>query len=66
MLEVFFRGIRIAHKRLDRLSTHTPLPEDDIEGMVQVFLVPSTAGSGAVGVRWHFSSSLKYRMLTIP
>ncbi|KAF8252991.1 hypothetical protein K440DRAFT_273263 [Wilcoxina mikolae CBS 423.85] len=53
MLEVFFCGIKIAHKRLDKLSTRTPLPEDDIEGMVQVFLVPSASGSGAVGSECH-------------
>lgn len=50
MLEVFFRGHRISHKRLDKLSDREPLSEDDIEGMVQVFLVPSAPGSGAVGV----------------
>jgi hypothetical protein len=51
MLEVFFRGIKIAHKRLDKLSERPAMSEDDIEGMATVFLVPSESRSGAVAVR---------------
>lgn len=50
MLEVFFRGLKISHKRLDRLSSHKPLPDNEIKGCIQVYLIPSSRGSGIVGV----------------
>lgn len=48
MLEIFFRGLRISHKRCDRPTTLPPIPEDLIESSVSVFIVPSK-NSGAVG-----------------
>jgi hypothetical protein len=49
MLEIFLRGIRIAYTRLDQLSTLPKIPHDDNEGLVRVFLLPSSK-SGAVVV----------------
>ncbi|KAA8900738.1 class II histone deacetylase complex subunits 2 and 3-domain-containing protein [Sphaerosporella brunnea] len=53
MLEIFFRGIKIAHKRLDKLSVLEPISEDDVEGMAQVFIVPSKSRSGVVASQCH-------------
>ncbi|KAI5838051.1 class II histone deacetylase complex subunits 2 and 3-domain-containing protein [Morchella snyderi] len=48
-LEIFLRGIRIAYTRLDQFSTLPKIPHDDNEGLVRVFLLPSSK-SGAVVV----------------
>lgn len=47
MLEIFLRGNKVAYTRLDQLSKLQKIPDDDNDGLVKVFLLPSTK-SGAV------------------
>lgn len=48
-MEIFLRGLKICYTRLDRLSMLPRIPDDDLEGLVKVFLLPSCK-SGAVAV----------------
>ncbi|RPB12448.1 hypothetical protein P167DRAFT_605614 [Morchella conica CCBAS932] len=50
ILEIFLRGIRIAYTRLDQLSTLPKIPHDDNEGLVRVFLLPSSKSGSVVNV----------------
>lgn len=43
------RGLKVCYTRLDRLSMLPRIPDDDLEGLVKVFLLPSCK-SGAVTV----------------
>lgn len=49
LLEALFRGMRVHTNRYDRPSTLPPLPEDEIESMVSIYIIPSK-NSNAVGI----------------